>query len=174
VFSGYFVSVLGIMTKKNMKPIVTTTLSAVVMGLAEVFIWAFHSVGYLAFPWENSSNPSITTLPSATATPVSSETTVYYLAVNSDIPAPDDPVPVADQSTMQALIATGQAQDREKYNSIATSSAVTLVPGGAIVEIMSTSDDLVQVKLHGRDVKGNDLSGQTRWVSSKFIQNRKL
>lgn len=101
-------------------------------------------------------------------------TTIHYLAVSPASPTPEDPVPVSDQDTMKRLVAAAQNQDRETYNSIATSSAVSLIPGGAIVDIVSTSGDLVQIKLRSRDIKGNDLSGQTRWTYQQFIQDRQL
>lgn len=101
-------------------------------------------------------------------------TTIHYLAVNAEAPAPDAPVPVADQATMQALIGAAQSQDRAKYNSIVTSSSVALIPGGAIVDVVSTSGNLVQVKLRSRDIKDNDLSGQLRWTYSKFVQARPM
>ena len=105
---------------------------------------------------------------------LSTLTTIHYLAVNSETPAPKDAVPVADRETIKMLVSAAQGQDREKYNSIAASSSVALISGGAVVDIVTTDGELVQVKLRSRDVRGNDLSGQVRWTHSKFIQNRQM
>lgn len=153
-------------------------LSIIGLGIIGAFVWTFYSVGYLDFGEQSSNEPPMRAVPipaSPKATnSAQAATTIYYLAVNSDTPVPKDPVPVADQSTMQLLVAAAQDKNREKYNSIAESSNVILVPGGAIVDITSTVDNLVQVRLHGRDMNGNDLSGQTGWTSSKFVQSRKF
>jgi hypothetical protein len=101
-------------------------------------------------------------------------TTVYYLAINSEAPAPDNPVPVSNKETMQALIIAAQNLDRTNYNSILTSSSVSLIRGGEMVDIVSTSGMLVQVKLRSWDIQGNDLSDQVRWTSSKFVQSRQM
>lgn len=101
-------------------------------------------------------------------------TTIHYLAVNPGTPTPEDPVPVSDQETIRMIVAAAESQDQKKFNSIATSSSVLLIPGGRMVDIVATSGDLVQVKLGGRDAAGNDLSGQVRWTHSKFIQTRQM
>lgn len=101
-------------------------------------------------------------------------TTIHYLAVNSESSIPSSPVPVSDQATMQSLITAAQSKDRKKYDSIATSSSVVLIPGGAKIDIVGTSGDFIQVKLYGRDAEGNDLSGQVRWTHSKFVQSRQM
>ena len=125
-----------------------------------------------AAPPENS--PIASPSPSASpSTPVaSSPTTVSYLAVRAGEPTPKDPVPVADQATMQQLIAAATANDRAKFNQIGASPSVVLIPGGSIVTVISSSGGLSQVRLHTRDIKENDLSGQIRWVDSRLIQTR--
>jgi hypothetical protein len=117
-----------------------------------------------------SSTSSTTSSPSS---PVASpSTTISYLAVRAGEPTPKDPVPVADQATMQQLIAAATANDRAKFNQIGASPSVALIPGGSIVTVISSSGGLSQVRLHTRDIKGNDLSGQVRWVDSRLIQTR--
>lgn len=101
-------------------------------------------------------------------------TTVHYLAARPGSPAPDDPVPVADQETIEALIAAAQAQDQMKVEVILASPGVALIPGGAIVDVVGRSGELVQVKLRSFDVQGNDLSGEVRWTGSRFVQSQKF
>lgn len=158
------------MTKKNQKPIVVAVLSTAIVGLGGTFVWAFHSAGFLDFPWEQSSRPVVAEAPA----PAAAKTTIRYLALKPGDPVPKTPVPVADQATMQSLIAAAEAHDRAKYISIGSTSAVTFIPGGTIVKVVSASDGLTQIRLNGRDNKGNDVSGQTRWTDSRFIQEMQL
>lgn len=105
---------------------------------------------------------------------LSAMTTVYYLAVSPGSPAPDDPVPVADRETIEALIAAAQAEDRIKVEAILASPDVALIPGGAIVDLIGQSGEFVQVKLRSRDIRGNDLSGEVRWTGSRFVQSQQF
>jgi hypothetical protein len=100
--------------------------------------------------------------------------TINYLAINSERPAPEDPVPVSDKETIEALVAAAQSENREVYDSIIASPSVALMPGGSTVNIVSTSGDLVQVDLMSRDIKGNDLSEQVLWTYSRFVQNTQM
>lgn len=140
------------------------------LGVSFLLIAGLSIFGLLVGDQSTPTSPS--PLVQSTSSPKSS--TVYYLAVTSEEPVPNDLVPVSDQETIQLLIAATQIQDREKYNSIANSSSVALIPGGSIIDIIGTSEDLVQIKLYGRDASGNDLSGQVRWTHSKFIQNKQI
>ena len=83
---------------------------------------------YQGAPPENS--PIASPSPSASPSPpvASSPTTVSYLAVRAGEPTPKDPVPVADQATMQQLIAAATANDRAKFNQIGASPSVVLIP----------------------------------------------
>jgi hypothetical protein len=103
----------------------------------------------------------------------SNPSVTYYLAINSDIPAPENPIPVADYQTMQALVEAAENGNQEKYTSLLNSSSVSLVYGGGIVFILDKKDGLVQVEVMGKSVNG-DISGQTRWTSEKFIQFREF
>jgi len=129
---------------------------------------------YQGAPPENS--PIASPSPSASPSPpvASSPTTVSHLAVRAGEPTPKDLVPVADQETMQQLIAAAAANDQAKFDQIGASPSVALTPGGSIVTVISSSGGLSQVRPHTRDIKGNDLSGQVKWVDSRLIHTRSL
>jgi len=165
------------MAKENgAKPLILGGLALVIAGLGGTFIWAFHTAGALKLPGQSTpaqapivvASPSIS--PAVEATPMK----VLYLAVKAGSPTPEDAVPVGDLATMQSLIAAGQSGDEAKYGAIATSPAVSLIQGGAMVDVVSTSGEFSQVKLRSLDLKGNDLSGQTRWVWTGFIQTTQI
>lgn len=105
--------------------------------------------------------------------PTSSPSVTYYLAVNDDVPAPENPIPVADYETMKALIEAAESNNQAKYNSLLNSPSVLLVYGGGIVYILDKKVGLVQVEVMGKSVHG-DISGQTRWTSEKFVQFREF
>lgn len=119
-------------------------------------------------------DPSVSTsTPSSSPLKDTNSSTTYYLAVNADVPAPENPVPVADYETMQALVSAAESKDEAKYNSLLQSPSVSLVYGGGIVFIQDRKDGLVKVEIMGKSVNG-DISGQTRWTSDRFIQSREF
>lgn len=99
-----------------------------------------------------------------------SQSKVYYLASHPGQPVPKDPVLVSDKATAQALNAAAQSQDRAKFIKIAKSNKIMFLPGGAIVQVLSKSGDLVQVDLMSRDIYGNDVSTKTGWTSVRYLQ----
>ncbi|MBE9175061.1 zinc ribbon domain-containing protein [Synechocystis salina LEGE 06155] len=103
----------------------------------------------------------------------SSPSVTYYLAINADVPAPENPIPVADYETMKTLIEAAERNNQAQYNSLLNSPSVSLVYGGGIVYIIDKKDGLVQVEIMGKSVHG-DISGQTRWTSEKFVQFREF
>lgn len=156
------------MTDNKSNPTVVKILLGIVVVLAGIYTWAFFAAGVFNFS-SSSQTSSSSEENSATKT-----FNVKYLAVRANNPAPKDPIPVADKATMQALIQAAASNDRSRYISIAKSPSVSQIPGGSIVDVLSASDGLAEVKLHSRDIKGVDLSGQTRWTSSEFIQSREI
>lgn len=145
-------------------------IPVVLFALLATFILISETIN----PTKSTSSISVATptpVPPSTQPPDTSIT--YYLAVNSSIPAPEDPVPVADYETMQALVRAAESKDQEKYSSLLQSPSVSLVYGGGIVSIQDRKDGLVKVEIMGKSVNG-DISGQTRWVSEKFIQSRQF
>lgn len=165
------------MTKESRsKPLIVGGLALVLAGLGGTFVWAFHTAGVFKLPGQSTPaqapivvvSPSIS--PPVEATPIE----VFYLAVKPGSPNPEDSVPVGDLATMQSLIVAGRSNDETKYGAIATSPEVSLIRGGAMVDVVSTSGEFSQVKLRSLDLKGNDLSGQTRWVWNGFIQTTQI
>jgi hypothetical protein len=152
----------------------------VLLAGVSLTIGIFEGIGFNKPTPSASLKSTITNSPSvSTSTPSSSplkdtnSSITYYLAVNADVPAPENPVPVADYETMQALVSAAESKDEAKYNSLLQSPSVSLVYGGGIVFIQDRKDGLVKVEIMGKSVNG-DISGQTRWTSDRFIQSREF
>ncbi len=122
---------------------------------------------------------SIQTSPKMQESPVAvpaatTKTTIQYLAVGGGDPVPKEPVIVADEKTMRAIVAAAKSNNRTLYDKLALSKSASLIPGGATVTVIQEKSGLVEVQLHSRDIKEVDLSGQTRWTDPRFIQEMRI
>ncbi|MBD2465043.1 hypothetical protein H6G89_28970 [Oscillatoria sp. FACHB-1407] len=109
------------------------------------------------------------TTSSSSSQPSIDSTTGHYLALKKGQIEPDQFVPISDQATIRQMMTEAIAGNRTRWNQLAASEKVVMVPAGTAVVLKKVTERLAEVEVDSTILKGKKLAGQKRWTVAAFV-----